>query len=690
MKNIRAYSLTKTILKSSWIDEGLIDCENGTYLKAFEIEPISEGLFEDNFQGPLSDGFFQKLSDLLTRLPNHFDGQIILFRSPVENEIEGLQTKILVFEKVKTAESFSFSKSLLSELGFLPTPLKENIWQKYLATVFGKKIEKSILPDVIWEKDSIKIDENKVRALSLTELPQITWKGCFQQLYESKLTFSLSLKFYVPDRKKIKRQLETKRRFSHALSVTNSLEVRNIESNSVLSSSEETLERILVDKETLFEISVGIIVSNHPSRSDEMVNEFERVVAGIGNAGIYTEEAGSLPVITSHLPGGKTLNIRKLPILSENLAHIFPLILDYSRCNDESALALRSRNGEVSNLNLFSKQNLNFNAFCCGTSGSGKSYLMNAILASTLKDEPNTRLCIFDIGGSYRRIIESNGGVSRTLTVESARGLIKSFLKLKVIDDSGFFKVFIETLCGSGAHITHSHRVAIEDLLRQLEGKLLNISELIKIAQIKEERFYQDIAHWLKPHQAFDNNHNHTDLSSVVGAQVVALDFKDLDADPILQQATILLLSELIWTDLMKGTYSRTLIVFDEVWRFFAHCKSFLEELYRTLRKYKGSIVSITQNLSDYGDEAFAKMIFTNSFTKIFLQNGATADYLKHTFDLTDSDISRALSVTSKKPYYSEFFVLSSIMSQIFRLYSTSEFYNLANTENIAQQKEND
>src|SRR5690606_382951 len=113
-----------------------------------------------------------------------------------------------------------------------------------------------------------------------------------------------------------------------------------------------------------------------------------------------------------------------------------------------------------------------------------------------------------------------------------------------------------------------------------------------------------------------------------------------------------------------------------------------LEEMYRTLRKYKAGIVSITQNLSDYGDESFAKMLFTNSFTKIFLQNGAAADFLKETFDLPDSDIQRALSVTSKKPHYSEFFALTPNISQVFRLYPTKEFYELANTENITRTKE--
>ncbi len=685
---MRKYSLTKTIVQSKWISDGIIEANDGSIFKSFEMEPLSTGLFEEDLDGPQADGFFQKLSELLSRLPNSFDGQIVIFRNRINHEIAGLKTKVLIFEKVKKEESYSHLQAVLSELKFSSSLLTENTWRFYLSTIFGDKVLKNGLPDIVWDKDSIKADGNTVRVLSLTELPQVTWKGCLQPVFESEAPFTLSIKIQIPDRKKIKNQLETKRRVSHALSVTSSLEVKNIESNSVLSSSEETLERILVEKETLFEISIGLTVSGTSQNTLDQANDFERVVSGIGNAGLYPEGLGCLPVIASHLPGGKVMGIRKLPILSENLAHVLPLLHDYSRSNDESNLALRSRSNEVSHLNLFSKENLNFNSFICGASGSGKSFLMNAILSSMLKDEPKTRLCIFDIGGSYRRIIESNGGKSQLLTVDEAHGLLASFLRLRPVNGSGFYRTFIETLCGSGSHITHSHRVAIDDLLRNVEGTELKLSDLIRIASEKPERFYQDIAHWLKPHLKLDLVPIREDLQSVIGAQVTAFDFKELDSDLVLQRTAILLLSELLWGDLLKGTYPRTLIVFDEVWRFFAQSKSFLEEMYRTLRKYKAGIVSITQNLADYGDEAFAKMIFTNSFTKIFLQNGAAAEFLKQTFDLPDSDISRALSVTSKKPFYSEFFALSPTMSQVFRLYPTPEFYKLANTENISIRKE--
>lgn len=683
------FSLTKAIVASHYLGEGVLSHPDGYLLKSFVCNPLPSGTLEENFEGPVSDQFFAKLSELLTRLPSGFEGQIVLVRSTVSlAQVDGFETKIYAFERVQKKESYSHLKSVFDELKIQSVETTEKDWLTILASYFGESLKSNYVPDVNWEKDGLSIADSRVKVLSLTELPQLTWKGCLQSIFEYPDSFLLSFKFHIPDRNKVRKQLETKRRVSHALSITSSLEVKNIEGNSVLHSSEETLERILVNKETLFEISVGIVLHGPKDNVEKVSYDFERSISGVGNAGLFREGLGSLPIFKSHIPGNKMMGIRKLPILSENLAQLFPLLLDYTRSNDSSHLTLRSRCLESSYLNLFSKENINYNSFICGASGSGKSFLMNAILSSQVKDEPNCRLCIFDVGGSYRKIVQANGGHSLSLSADEAQALMATFIRKFPVVSNGFYKTLIESLCGGGSHITHSHSVAITDLLQMQEGETLKIGRVIKDALAKSEKFYQEVGHWLKPHVGLDKVTERLDLLDLICAKVSSFDFKDLESNPVLQRTTILLLSELLWRDLVKGTYPRTLVVFDEVWRFFAQSRSFLEEMYRTLRKYKAGIVSITQNLADYGDDAFAKMIFTNSFTKIFLQNGAAAEYLKNTFDMPESDIERAISVTSKKPYYSEFFALTPTMSQIFRLYPTKEFYELANTENIATKEE--
>ncbi len=681
------YSLGKLVVGSHWLAKGAIANSDGSISKGFEMEPLSSGNMEESFSGPIAEQFFQKFSELLTRLPNNFEGHILFTRkSGTWAGVPGLKTQIFAFEKATKIESYSHMSALLAELKATVEPLGREGWKSLLSGFCGSSVEAGILPDMTWESDCVRLGKSVTRVLSLTELPQLTWKGCLQPIFEHAGEFTVSLRFQIPERARIKRQLETKRRVSHAMAIASSLEVRNIESNSVLSSSEETLERILVEKETLFEISLAVFFHGDQEATLACGREMERLVSGVGNAGLFMEGIGSLPVLKSHIPGNRILGIRKLPILSANLSHLVPVFLDFSRSNDASEIPLRSRSGEISTLNLFSKENLNFNALICGASGSGKSFLMNAILSATLKDVPNARLCIFDIGGSYRKIIASNGGRSTTLSTEEASALIATFLRSTKVSADSFFCGLIETLCGSGSHITHSHRVAIGELLREVTGQSLNVRELIVSAGRKGEGFYKDIAHWLKPHAELDDINARPDLIELIRDPVAAFDFKKMESSPVLQKTTILLLTKLLWRDLEEGKHPRTLVVFDEVWRFFAQSKDFLEELYRTLRKYRAGVCSVTQNIADYGDEAFAKMIFSTSCTKLFLQAGASADFLRNTLDLPESDIQRALSVASKKPLYSEFFALTPKMSQVFRLYPTREFYDLANTENIVDQ----
>jgi hypothetical protein len=673
-------SLTAAVLGAKWLEDGLIANSDGTLSKAYHCLPMELGLFEEALEGQNAESFYSKVGDLLSRLPDRTNGQIIFTR---QRERSGaLRSQIFLFETVATAKSFSHLESLLLELGLDPSPLRAREWRKLIGEFFGTLPEEA-LPDLVWEDGQVLQGEKVVKAVSLTELPQLTWKGCFQSIFDKGDEFLFSLRLKVPSREKSRRQLETKRRISHALSIASSFDLQNIESNSVLTSAEETLERILVGKETLLEMSAAVIFSASSDKTADLARDFVGLAAGVGNAGMFPEGVGVLPVFKSHIPGNRPLAIRSLPVLSGNLSHLLPLTLDYSRAHEPSPLKLLARSGEQSHLNLFSKANLNFNATICGASGSGKSFLMNSKIQALLKEVPNARLCIFDVGGSYRKLIAAEGGLSKALSPAEANLLLASYFRRERVQNNGFFRALIEVLCGTGAHVTHSHRVAIGELLQGVQGEELRLGGLVKAASLRREPFFQDLAHWLKPFIQLDSLASSPELMDLSRSRIAAFDFKNLSNDPVLERTTVLVLSALIWEDLKKGVHPRTLVVFDEVWRFFKGVKDYIEEMYRTFRKYSAGIVSITQNAADYGDDEFSKMIFSNTFTKIFLENGATRELLSSSLDLTLSDVERALSVASKKPHYSEFFVKSGAMSQILRLYPEQEFYALANTENI-------
>ena len=52
----------------------------------------------------------------------------------------------------------------------------------------------------------------------------------------------------------------------------------------------------------------------------------------------------------------------------------------------------------------------------------------------------------------------------------------------------------------------------------------------------------------------FDSVPERKNLIELIKSPVSAFDFKELDSDPVLQKTTILLLTELLWLDLVNGS----------------------------------------------------------------------------------------------------------------------------------------
>ena len=73
-------SLTSQVLSSSYLDVGIVETTDGKLWKALKFEPLESGNLEENFDGERSSGFFNKVSELFSRLPDYTELHIILSR----------------------------------------------------------------------------------------------------------------------------------------------------------------------------------------------------------------------------------------------------------------------------------------------------------------------------------------------------------------------------------------------------------------------------------------------------------------------------------------------------------------------------------------------------------------------------------------------------------------------------------
>jgi len=130
----------------------------------------------------------------------------------------------------------------------------------------------------------------------------------------------------------------------------------------------------------------------------------------------------------------------------------------------------------------------------------------------------------------------------------------------------------------------------------------------------------------------------------------VVLDIHDLDqaAKPVLQAqfANVLWFA---WDAIRQNRDERVLLVVDEAWRLInpqvPAVLEWIKELSKRVRKYSGSLVIVTQNVSDFTSDEVRRAgeaILANSSTRLLLrQEGNDLDACSELFGLTDEERSR-------------------------------------------------
>ena len=171
--------------------------------------------------------------------------------------------------------------------------------------------------------------------------------------------------------------------------------------------------RALGDGQSLGEFSLTIVVYGKDRQAlEHLAGEF---------AGVFTNADGSLFVETYNqlnayfatVPGGYAFNLRRMYLLNTNYADLSFLftILPGEKVNAhlgaEYLAVLETDNATPYFLNLHNGEVAH--TLILGMTGSGKSYLANAVLQSAQKYAPLT--FIFDIGGSFESLTTIFGGI---------------------------------------------------------------------------------------------------------------------------------------------------------------------------------------------------------------------------------------------------------------------------------------
>ena len=416
------------------------------------------------------------------------------------------------------------------------------------------------------------------------------------------------------------------------------------------------------------------LVSLHQSvivfDSDEAQRKahLERVVSAMRQlygAEALVESYDTANMFFASLPGNGFQHYRWLTTSDEIAACYLQLMGNVT--SDQTGDYLCDRHRNLLQVNLFNTEQSNQNCVVIGPSGSGKSYTMGHLIAQRF--ERGARQIIIDKGGTYRNVVYALNGqeFDQTYFEYSPEKPLSFNPFLLDKDESGQYRPtsektnFLIALLsilwkggaeppvdrpGQGTELTAAERAIFQMLLPRYYA---HIAEDNKNQAPGMHSFYEFLLAYHQQHQHdeeylrevryFDmeqffivlrpfvkgayrdllNARQEIDISEHI---LVCFDLDKVNSDPTLYPLITLLITELALDQIRKYPDQIKYLYLDEAWAMLSgKLKSFIEDLFRTIRKNNGSVNIITQGLSEIKNASIGEAVLVNADTKIILKH---------------------------------------------------------------------
>lgn len=552
--------------------------------------------------------------------------------------------------------------------------------------------ESLCLTDISISQDGFSIGNVHHRVLSLKILPEATYSclgAALQGLpFGSRVFFSV----HVPDQTKEIENLKTQRRIAFSMARGKRNGVSDIESEAKLQDLETLLEQMIASGEKVFRLSLNVLLkSENLMELDDKVNQALIAVRSLGSSEAMQETIAAFDIFSQmSIPNTRSTE-RSKRVKTSNLADLLPIYGAWTGTTEPSVL-LRSNSGSLLKFDPFDSDFTNSNMLISGGSGSGKSFLTNIILMQMLKENP--KIFFVDIGGSYKKLCENLEG--QYLPLGISEGISINPFDLAPGEETvsnqkiKFLLGLIELMAKEEdvSRLPKLERAEIEEAIQEVykiseEPRLSNLRDiLLKHKDPNIIRYGKILAPWCGESLFGKFLDQKTNIS--LSKQVVAFDLKGMESYPELQAVCLFLITDLVWREVQKDRLTKKFLCFDECWKLLKNESGivFIEEVFRTFRKYKASAIAISQDIDDFAKSRIAGALLPNCSIKwLLLQQQVDGDRLKEVLDLNDNEVQMVKSLYQEKGRLSQAFLLAQKNRIVAVVESTPLEYWIATTD---------
>ncbi len=579
-------------------------------------------------------------------------------------------------DKDALGEKRTLIRSQLSSFGFGAHALDRTRIEKeiYVSAqdLVASEHQEPEWPGLKIEAGQVRINNrDRFRALELTKLPEsFTELGMIQSITGLPYPMDVCIRLKARDIRPIISRLERKRNLLHAQRSGKSSPSPSADSQ--IDQIDQVLRGLADRSEGIFDMRLTMGL-----RLPEELASFQRkALADILRSGAKMDfcdfrecTLGTFDGYLECIPGFAGKNLRTHTVLGSNAIHFLPFFRPAK--GDRRAIAsFQTRNASLYGIDPVDPNLANYNWLVSGTSGSGKSFFVNSLLAQSSSIDPN--IFIVDIGGSYNKLTQFLGG--RVMSLEPGQGfelspffLSKSSdLKEERLRRQHIFQIFLEMVRIDGKlppiEIRHLLQESLSELFdsETLPARPISfiLQKLSELETPEAHRLHMLLQPWGQSGffgQFLDNN-----KAPTVDDRVLTFDLKGLTEFEDLSRVVQLIVCASLWARIRQtGNQKFSWIVLDEV--AFSLLKTqpeFVDELVSTLRKYFAGAVIVVQDLEKITSNLAGSSILQNAQSKAILQQRGDPRNFAEALSLTPIDQWAIESLRREKGSYSDIFLI--------------------------------
>ncbi|RFZ90052.1 TraG family conjugative transposon ATPase [Mucilaginibacter conchicola] len=358
----------------------------------------------------------------------------------------------------------------------------------------------------------------------------------------------------------------------------------------------------------------------------------------------------------------------------------------------------------------------NRNKFILGPSGSGKSFFTNHMLRSY--HEQGAHIVLVDVGHSYQGLCQFVDGYYFTYGERTPISFNPFFIgegdQLDSEKKESIKAMILALWKKEDEGVQRSEYIAISDALFHYYKKLESAPDIfpcfnsfydflsqdfytsMKASKVKDHRFDIDnLLFVLKPYYKggeYDYLLNSNDNLDLLQQRFIVFELDNIKDHPILFPVVTLIIMETFVSKMRKLEKGiRKMILIEEAWKAIARegMAEYIKYLFKTVRKYFGEAIVVTQDIEDIISSPVVKQaIINNSDCKILLdQRKYQNDFpkIQQLLGITDKETALIMSMNRDNDEtlkYKEVFIsLNGQLSKVYRTEVSPEEYWTYTTE---------